>query len=658
MAGSDLYVGTLDVLILKALSLGPMHGYGIGRWIRQTTDEALTVQEGALYPALHRLQRKGWLEEEWGVTETGREAKYYRMTSGRPAPAPHRSRALAKLRPGGHRGAGRRAGLIPRPVRRFFRLSGLSADVARDVHSELRIPPRHAHAGADRSRVWGRTRPRLAALQAFGTVAAIEGECRTIAARRGARSAPGERHDRPASRSPLRLPLAREEPRLHRSSRILTLALGHRRQHRRLQHDSRRAPAPAAVPRGRAAGLSAAARPARRGAERAVLGARARRTIARGADRSKASSSITRCPSSSWARRAAPGPDRRGLRELLRRPRRDASPRSRLPRGRGPAGRRAGAGAELRLLDEPARRGPGGHRPDVRDERPDPHRDRRPPAGAAVPRRERHVHAGSSCPFRIGPDHPGAAAPPGCSPSSAGSLPVRRSRRGRPELEGIAARLRSQYPQAYPAGQGFTVAAGLTAGGDGRRARPTLLLLLGTAGFVLLIACANVANLTLARLMRRERELALRAALGADRGRLIRQLFAEGGLLALAGGILGLGLAAGAMGLLTAFAARFTPRASEISLDGSVLLFTLVVSLVTGLAFALLPALPAKVNLVAALRDGGAATSGGPHLARPLRARGGPGRGLGGAPGRRRPHAAEPHRPADGWIRGSIPSGF
>jgi transcriptional regulator len=80
MAGSDLYIGTLDVLILKALSGGPMHGYGIGRWIRQTTDEVLTVQEGALYPALHRLQRRGWLEEEWGVTETGREAKYYRMT--------------------------------------------------------------------------------------------------------------------------------------------------------------------------------------------------------------------------------------------------------------------------------------------------------------------------------------------------------------------------------------------------------------------------------------------------------------------------------------------------------------------------------------------------------------------------------------------------
>ena len=80
MAGSDLYVGTLDVLILKALSWGPMHGYGIGRWIRQTTEDVLTVQEGALYPALHRLHSRGWLADEWGLTDTGREAKYYRLT--------------------------------------------------------------------------------------------------------------------------------------------------------------------------------------------------------------------------------------------------------------------------------------------------------------------------------------------------------------------------------------------------------------------------------------------------------------------------------------------------------------------------------------------------------------------------------------------------
>jgi putative ABC transport system permease protein len=179
------------------------------------------------------------------------------------------------------------------------------------------------------------------------------------------------------------------------------------------------------------------------------------------------------------------------------------------------------------------------------------------------------------------------------------------------EFQSVAARLQAQYPQAYPAGQGYTVRLASLRDELGRRARPTLLLLLGTAGFVLLIACANVANLTLARLMRRERELALRAALGADRGRLVRQLFAEGGVLALAGGVLGLGLAAAAMRLLTAFAARFTPRSHEIGIDATVLVFTLAVSLATGLAFALLPALPSRVNLVGALRDGGAAASGG-----------------------------------------------
>ena len=81
MAGSDLFVGTLDILILKAVSWGPQHGYAIGRWIRQTTKEVLQVQEGALYPALHRLQRKGLVDEAWGVSETGREAKYYRLTA-------------------------------------------------------------------------------------------------------------------------------------------------------------------------------------------------------------------------------------------------------------------------------------------------------------------------------------------------------------------------------------------------------------------------------------------------------------------------------------------------------------------------------------------------------------------------------------------------
>ena len=80
MAGSDLFTGTLDLLILKAVSWGPRHGYAIGRWIRETTADVLVVQEGALYPALHRLERRGWLEEEWRESETGRQAKYYSLT--------------------------------------------------------------------------------------------------------------------------------------------------------------------------------------------------------------------------------------------------------------------------------------------------------------------------------------------------------------------------------------------------------------------------------------------------------------------------------------------------------------------------------------------------------------------------------------------------
>ena len=80
MAGSDLFTGSLDLLILKTVSWGPLHGYAIGRWIRTTTDDALAIGEGALYIALHRLERNGLLDEDWGLTDTGREAKFYRLT--------------------------------------------------------------------------------------------------------------------------------------------------------------------------------------------------------------------------------------------------------------------------------------------------------------------------------------------------------------------------------------------------------------------------------------------------------------------------------------------------------------------------------------------------------------------------------------------------
>ncbi len=76
----EMIKGTLDVLILKSLSWGPMHGYAVSRWIRQITDNELQIEEGALYPALHRLERKEWLEAEWGLSENKRRAKFYRLT--------------------------------------------------------------------------------------------------------------------------------------------------------------------------------------------------------------------------------------------------------------------------------------------------------------------------------------------------------------------------------------------------------------------------------------------------------------------------------------------------------------------------------------------------------------------------------------------------
>ena len=76
----DFLQGTLDVLVLKTLSWGPRHGYAVARWIERVTDDVLRVEEGSLYPALHRLERRGWVTAEWGLTESGRRAKFYRLS--------------------------------------------------------------------------------------------------------------------------------------------------------------------------------------------------------------------------------------------------------------------------------------------------------------------------------------------------------------------------------------------------------------------------------------------------------------------------------------------------------------------------------------------------------------------------------------------------
>jgi putative ABC transport system permease protein len=217
----------------------------------------------------------------------------------------------------------------------------------------------------------------------------------------------------------------------------------------------------------------------------------------------------------------------------------------------------------------------------------------------------------SACPFRSAP----AAAndwsnrmllafgrlAPGVSLASA-----------RRDVESIATLQHREHPEVYPANEGLATTLTPLHEELTRRARPTLLTLLAAVVLVLLIACANVANLTLARLFRRERELAVRTALGAGRGRLTRQLLTESTLLAAAGGALGLIVAAVSRGLLVSFAGRFTPRAFEVRIDGGVLLFTLVVSVATGLAAGSLPLLRRRhlgSDLQAGVRAGGTSPS-------------------------------------------------
>src|SRR5262249_46000944 len=169
----------------------------------------------------------------------------------------------------------------------------------------------------------------------------------------------------------------------------------------------------------------------------------------------------------------------------------------------------------------------------------------------------------------------------------------------------ISCSWQQEHPEDYPKEQGLGLDALLLQEELTGTARPMLLLLLAAAAFLLLIVCSNVANLTLARIQRRERELAVRTALGASRGRMLGHLLTESVTLAVLGGLLGLGLASVALPLLVAFTAKLSTRPVGVRMDWVVLAFNLVVSLGTGVLVGALPSFRRARDLSGELKDGG-----------------------------------------------------
>jgi putative ABC transport system permease protein len=165
------------------------------------------------------------------------------------------------------------------------------------------------------------------------------------------------------------------------------------------------------------------------------------------------------------------------------------------------------------------------------------------------------------------------------------------------ELRALHASMQEEFADAYPTNREITVTVTPWQEELTREARPTLLVLMGTVALVLLLACANVANLTLTRIVRRERELTVRAALGAGHARLRKELLVENLVLSLAGAGLGLALAVFGLELLVEYATRFTVRTGEIGIDVPVLLFTIVVAVGVAVMLAWAPSLPGLQSL-------------------------------------------------------------
>jgi putative ABC transport system permease protein len=572
----ELVYGSLDMLILRTLRWGPTHGHGIAKSIERMSEETLKVEHGSLYPALQRLQQEGWITAEWGVSKNKQRAKYYRLTgAGRRQLLAETSRwerfvraVTGVLRPAESEGGAMSWRREVSKLVALFRRSKLADDLEEEIRSHLAMeeqenleagmPPDEAH---------------YAALRRFGNV---------VLAQEGSREMWGWQSLETLCqdvRYGLRQP--RRNPGFTAVA-VLTLALGIGANTaifsavnavllRPLPYqDSGRLVRVWATNVRNGFPHDVASYPdftdwsAQNHSFQQVEAYRGRSYNLSGGDH----------PEQIRALQVTAGLlPMLGIRSLLGR---DFLPEEQQP-GR----------SHVVLLSEGLWRTHFGGSPKV--------------LGSEVRLNEENYTVIGILPSR--PEFPPDDArevvvplEPDLNRGHGFLYVLGRHKRGialaeaQADMTAIAGRLQQQYPKDD---KDVGIELQRLQASYVSEFQPALLILMGAVGFVLLIACSNVANLFLGGAAARQRELAVRASLGAGKARLIRQLLTESLLVGVAGGTAGLLLTVwGLKGLVTLLSRNFSvPYAGSIRIDGWVLAFTLVVSLVTGLVSGLAPAL-------------------------------------------------------------------